>query len=298
MLRTRIWVGAILIALVVGVLIFDNRLAPWYPFLLVLALALASIGCYELLHLLPVERRPAGWLCLTGVAVLILVNWLPALYQALSLSWLSTAAVAGSGLVWYAVASVLGGVALAAFLVEMARFRWPGQSLNRIALTLWIGAYLGLLPCFLVQLRWLPEIGENGAVPRATVALALAIFVPKCGDIGAYFTGRYLGRHRMAPVLSPKKTWEGAAGGLMAAALAGVLISRLDTALVPGGWGGAAVFGAVLGIAGMLGDLGESLIKRDCSHKDASQVVPGFGGVLDLVDSIVFAAPVAYWWLT
>ena len=84
----------------------------------------------------------------------------------------------------------------------------------------------------------------------------------------------------------------------MLAALATVLISRLEPSLVPGGMGGAAGLGAVLGIAGMLGDLAESLIKRDCGRKDASQVVPGFGGVLDVIDSIVFAAPVAYWWLT
>src|SRR5439155_16610219 len=125
----------------------------------------------------------------------------------------------------------------------------------------------------------------------------LMVFAPKCADIGAYFTGRSLGRHPMAPVLSPKKTWEGAAGGLVLAALATVLISRLEPSLVPGGMGGAAGLGAVLGIAGMLGDLAESLIKRDCGRKDASQVVPGFGGVLDILDSIIFAAPVAYCWL-
>jgi phosphatidate cytidylyltransferase len=297
MLRTRIWVGAILIALVVGLLILDNWLAPWYPFLLVLVLALALIGCYELLHLLPAERRPVGWLALVSVGALVLVNWLPALHQGLRAGWLLTTALAASGGLWYAVVAVFGGIVLAAFLVEMARFRLPGEALNRIALTVWTAAYLGVLPCFLVQLRWLPQAGQNGQSWQATAALALAVFVPKCADIGAYFTGRYLGRHRMAPVLSPKKTWEGAAGGLAAAAIAGALLSRLAPTLVRGGWAGAAVLGAVLGIAGMLGDLAESLIKRDCGQKDASQVVPGFGGVLDLVDSVLFAAPVAYWWL-
>lgn len=298
MLRTRIWVGAVLIALVVGVLIVDNRLAPWYPFLLVLVLALALVGCYELLQLVPVARRPVSWLCLLGVAALVLVNWLPALRDVLGISWLLPGGLAAGALVWYAIVAVLAGMVLAAFLVEMMRFRLPGEAINRIALTVWMVVYLGLLPCFLIQLRWLPDVGENGAGQRATAALALTIFVPKCADIGAYFTGRYLGRHRLAPVLSPKKTWEGTAGGLAAAAVAALLIGRLDPMLVPGGWLGLAVFGIVLGIAGMLGDLAESLIKRDCGHKDASQVVPGFGGVLDVVDSIVFAAPVAYWWLT
>jgi phosphatidate cytidylyltransferase len=132
---------------------------------------------------------------------------------------------------------------------------------------------------------------------RSTAALLLAIFVPKCGDIGAYFTGRLLGRHRMAPTLSPKKTWEGASGGVVASVLAAIGINCLGP-LVRGGWVAAAALGAAVGIAGIYGDLAESLIKRDCGQKDASQVMPGFGGVLDVVDSILFAAPVAYWWIT
>ena len=122
----------------------------------------------------------------------------------------------------------------------------------------------------------------------------LAIFVPKCCDIGAYFTGRLFGKHRMAPVLSPKKTWEGFAGGVVASLLMAVVLNRLAPALRDD-WL-ALGFGATVGVLGVLGDLAESLIKRDCQQKDASQVMPGFGGVLDVVDSIVFTAPVAYAW--
>jgi phosphatidate cytidylyltransferase len=157
----------------------------------------------------------------------------------------------------------------------------------------WSVAYLGLLPAFFVQLRWWPDAAPALA---GVTALALVIFVPKCGDIGAYFTGRLVGRHAMTPLLSPKKTWEGLAGGLtasvaVAAALNGVLSPILGTHAQ------AAAFGLAVGVAGVLGDLAESLIKRDCKQKDASHVVPGFGGVLDVVDSVLFAAPVAYWWL-
>ena len=120
--------------------------------------------------------------------------------------------------------------------------------------------------------------------------------MPKCCDIGAYFTGRLLGRHRMTPVLSPKKTWEGAAGGLVAGGAGGHRHQPPGPACCAADLA-AVGFGLTVGLAGMLGDLAESLIKRDCQQKDASQVVPGFGGVLDVVDSIVFAAPVAYWWL-
>src|SRR5207245_6780864 len=121
------------------------------------------------------------------------------------------------------VASVLALLVLAAFLVEMATFKAPGESIKRIGLTIGMTAYLGLFGSFLAQLRWLPDLdGDSTSGKRATVALAAAIFVPKCCDIGAYFTGRFLGRHPMAPALSPKKTWEGAAGGLAAALVAAI----------------------------------------------------------------------------
>jgi phosphatidate cytidylyltransferase len=152
--------------------------------------------------------------------------------------------------------------------------------------------YLGLLPSFFAQIRWLSEDHQANSV-----RLALAVFVPKCCDIGAYAMGRLFGRHKMTPVLSPKKTWEGALGGLVTAMLAAVAIDRfgptpvlnMDVAWELG-------FGLSVGLAGMLGDLAESLLKRDCQTKDASQVMPGFGGVLDVVDAIIYSAPVSYFW--
>jgi phosphatidate cytidylyltransferase len=279
--------GAILIALSAGALVVDQRLAPWYPFLYFLVLGLALIACFELLGLLGETRQLPGWLCYTAVAGLVTANWaVPIVAQSVSATMID-------GGPWRWIAGVFAAVLLAAFLVEMATFHEPGGSVARIATVVWIVAYLGLLPCFLAQLRWLTD--ANGSTARGTVALALAIFVPKCCDTGAYFTGRLLGRHKMAPVLSPKKTWEGAIGGVVVAVLAAVGINRLGPAL-SSDWL-AAGFGATVGLAGLFGDLAESLIKRDCRQKDASHVMPGFGGVLDVVDSIIFAAPVAYWWL-
>lgn len=276
MLRTRLWMGALLIGLVAGMLAVDRHLQPWYPFLLLLLLVLAVAGCVELLHLLPAERRPDRWLCTAGVAALVLANW---------------SRVLGAGDVWLVIAGVFAAVILAAFLLEMARYQGPGDSVVRIALAVWAVGYLGFLTCFFAQLRWL-----SADVDRNTAALALAIFVPKGCDIGAYFTGRLLGRHPMTPVLSPKKTLEGAAGGLATAAAIAVGVNRLWVPIL-GGAAAAVGFGLTVGLAGMLGDLAESLVKRDCRQKDASQVVPGFGGVLDVVDAVVFAAPVAYLWL-
>jgi phosphatidate cytidylyltransferase len=279
MLRTRLWMGAVLIALVVGVLVFDQRFEPWFPFLLVFVSVLAVAGTLELVNLIDVRRRPPLWLCLAGVLGVLLANWSAALNRP----------------PWPLIAGAFAALILAAFLAEMATFREPGQSVSRISLTIFLVAYIGLLPCFLVQLRWLPPLpGEANEVPRGVGALVLAIFVPKCCDIGAYFTGRLFGKHPMSPVLSPKKTWEGFAGGVVASVLMAFLLNRIVPALRDD-WL-ALGFGATVGVLGVLGDLAESLIKRDCQQKDASQVVPGFGGVLDVVDSIVFTAPVAYAW--
>jgi phosphatidate cytidylyltransferase len=289
MLRTRLWVGVILTALTVGVLGLDQWLAPWYPFLFVLVLLLALVGCHELLQLLRTRHHPEPLLCYSAVTALVAANWLPTVA-----GWLGFAPLGQDRWAW--IAAVFAAVVLLAFVAEMAAFQVPGESVARISLPVWIAAYLGVLPSFLVQLRWLPGLDASAPDQRATAALVLAIFVPKCGDIGAYFTGRLFGRHRLAPVLSPKKTWEGAAGGVVASVLAAIGIDRIGPVL-RGGSLSAGLLGGALGMAGILGDLAESLIKRDCRQKDASQVVPGFGGVLDVVDSILFAAPVAYWWI-
>ncbi len=129
--------------------------------------------------------------------------------------------------------------------------------------------------------------------PRRAVVLALTVFVPKFCDIGAYTVGRLFGKNKMAPVLSPGKTWEGFVGGMLFAMGTAVGINSIDEVMA---WQLAIPFGLLIGVAGVLGDLAESLIKRECRQKDAGHSVPGFGGALDVVDSILFAAPVAYLW--
>src|SRR4051812_25801235 len=119
MLRTRLWMGAILIALTVGVLVLDQRLAPWYPFLFGLIVALSLIGCVELRRLLSPARRPAAWLCVAAVIGLACANWIDHL--------LPESARQGP---WFWLAGVFGAVALAAFVVEMATFHEPGESVN------------------------------------------------------------------------------------------------------------------------------------------------------------------------
>lgn len=156
--------------------------------------------------------------------------------------------------------------------------------------TLLAFVYLGLLFGFILAIR-----REHSAW-----VLLWVLFVPKAYDTGAYFTGRAFGRHKLIPWLSPGKTWEGLVGGVVTAAVGGGLGAWAITALTAGQmpaaiWG--AVAGAGLGIVGQAGDLVASLFKRDAGLKDSSDILPGFGGVLDVVDSPLLVGPFAYWWL-
>jgi len=288
MLRTRLIVGSLLAALMLGALFIDNRLVPWFPVLFLLHLTLGVLGVIELLGLLPSARRPPLWLCLASVATIIVANWA----RPISAEFPRFFPVTDP---WHLILGIVAATALAALLVEMARFDEPGEAVARVANAVFAVTYLGVLASFLAQLRWLPD--SAGDARRATHALMLTVFVPKLGDVGAYCTGRLIGRHRMTPRLSPKKTWEGAAGGLAFAVVIALVGSSLGAR--PTMWVAKAIaFGILVGIAGMLGDLAESLIKREGQKKDASQAVPGFGGVLDVIDSLLFAAPVAYVMLT
>jgi phosphatidate cytidylyltransferase len=291
MLRTRLIVGTILATLAAGMLILDEHLAPWFPFLFLTVAFIASAGTVELVRLLPEMRRPNVVLCLGGVLSLTTINWcLVVASRYFHADPLVPANAFSYVLVGFAV------VILLAFIFEMAAFRTPGGSVERMALTVWTVAYLGILPSFLIQLRAGPPEVNGDDLRRTTVALAMAIFIPKCCDIGAYFTGRLIGRHPMTPTLSPKKTWEGFFGGLAVAVAVTFGLNSLGP-VIRRPAGDIVGIGLFVGVAGILGDLAESLVKRDCERKDASAAIPGFGGILDVVDSILFAAPVTYWGL-
>jgi phosphatidate cytidylyltransferase len=130
--------------------------------------------------------------------------------------------------------------------------------------------------------------------------LLWVLLVTKSCDIGAWFTGRAIGKHKLIPWLSPGKTWEGLAGGLVFASivsLVGIWILRQCLNLKPPPLIPAILAGIVFGAVGQAGDLVESVFKRDAGKKDSGQSVPGMGGVLDVLDSVLLVSPLAYWWL-
>jgi phosphatidate cytidylyltransferase len=285
MIRTRLIVGTVLTAAAAGLLVGDTDLAPVYPVLFFCLVLVGQVAAAELVRLFPTPFRPNVLLTAFGVSAVLVANWV---YHLSEYPWHQPRPPESP---WPPVLAAFVGVVLVGFLVEIHRFRDPGSAVPRLALFVFAVAYLGLLGSCLAQLRWL----ANPVL--SSVVLTLTIFVPKCGDIGAFFTGTFVGRRKMTPVLSPKKTWEGFAGGMVAAALVAVGIEAA-TDVFRHGWVEAAAFGVVVGVAGVLGDLAESLIKRDGQTKDAAKSIPGFGGVLDVIDSVLFAAPVAYLWFS
>lgn len=193
-----------------------------------------------------------------------------------------------------AAAVACTGVITAAFIAGIIHYA-PGRGESaRIAGSIAASISIGLPLAFMVALRLEHLAGPHGPLV-SMVPLVSLIAVVKAGDIAAYAVGSAVGRHRMAPSLSPGKTWEGAAASLAASLVAAwIVIERLDgfTASRPlGGW---LTYGLLVGVAGMLGDLAESLVKRDLAAKDSGRLLGGMGGFLDLIDSLLLAAPVAW----
>ena len=149
--------------------------------------------------------------------------------------------------------------------------------------------YVGWLLSYLVSLRGL-EGGRNW--------IFLALFVTFASDTAAFFTGRALGRHPLAPQISPGKTREGAIGGVLGAILVSLFfVLPTPLSLSPYlNWGQAILLGILVSVFGQLGDLVESLFKRNMGAKDSGKLLPGHGGILDRMDSIVFAGVVVYYY--
>jgi phosphatidate cytidylyltransferase len=194
----------------------------------------------------------------------------------------------GASADWLALA--VAGVVGIMCIVEVATYRWDAAAIPRLAAGFATATAIGLPFAFMMRLRLLHESTDLSSL----IPLASMLAVVKVGDIAAYLVGSRLGRNRMAPFLSPGKTWEGAAASLAASiAVAWVCLNVLHNDS-PGPWGGWAVYGISVGVAGMLGDLSESLVKRELAVKDSGASLGALGGFLDLVDATLLAAPVAW----
>jgi len=308
MLKHRLFFGAILIAVLVGMIYADNWLSGAFasdqtreafkgiglysfngPFVTIVIVGLVILGTWEL------HRLFVG----AGHGPLLIWPALINIFLVLTTFFARNGPAAGEigrRSVDYQYTVVWLTMALVGTAFLIARRRRTERAIGDIATTLLLILYLGLLPQYLLRVRV--------ADPSGGVWLLLYfVGTVKICDIGAYFTGRAVGRHKLIKWLSPGKTVEGLAGGVACSILVAVLVpwlvekyasSSSDLHGLFPGLGRACVFGLLMALVGQAGDLLESLFKRDAQAKDSANAVPAFGGVLDILDSPLLAAPIAY----
>ena len=190
----------------------------------------------------------------------------------------------------------VGPLAVPLFILAVALggYAWWGSmtvdaGIRDVALSFFGTAYIGLPLSFLVLIRG--GLGDMAPHEAAFTTIALVLSVG-FSDMFAYFAGSLFGRHKLAPKISPKKSWEGLAGGIVGSVLVWAALGAL---LDPGfGLGVATVFGVAISLAGLVGDLFASRIKREAGVKDSGTILPGHGGMFDRIDSMLTAIPLAF----
>lgn len=278
MLKYRLLIGIPLALAFVGVLLLDGYLdGSWtldpldnkalqgtcFFILICLFQIPAHLELRQLAHakglVLPIEVTLPGTLLVCTAAYTHT--------QLVSLPWLSLSLVAGF------------------FALVFVYYRRYGLSdvLTNCGVGSFTLLYLGLLGAMAVRLR----------VDFGVWALFMFVCTVKFSDVGAYTFGRLYGKHKFAPRLSPGKTWEGFAGAAGTATVVALVFSWTGGQGIMT-WPVALLFGPTMALVGQLGDLMESMLKRDAAVKDSSTMIPGFGGVLDILDSPLVAAPMAY----
>ncbi len=239
--------------------IFWNRQEGWFG-VVVVATALGAVEVVDMF-----SHPGKIWLDRI-VGALSAVGVMSGIYWGSDAAWLPLVFAA-------ALVSSLGVVMLRPDPIERAGRRVAGLALAIV--------YVGVLFSFVALLKK----RDQGAL-----WVVLLLSVVWAGDTGAYFAGRAFGRHKLHPKVSPKKTWEGSLGGLLASLGAGALAAGWYLPSFP--WSGLALAVLPAAVLGQSGDLCESVLKRSCGVKDSGRVLPGHGGILDRVDALIFAAPV------
>jgi phosphatidate cytidylyltransferase len=244
--------------------------------LLVLLIFVLPLATVELAHLFTAERvRPYRIIAGFASGALVLHAFLTQ-FEFFKL-------IAASAMAFIIVFTMI----LAA--LRRALDRETEDAIHRMAGTVLATLYLGGLAWFIIALRVKHSVNFVGS----TGLVLMILVVVKATDIGAYFGGRALGRHKLIPWLSPGKTWEGLVCGVLFCGIVGAFICRHLYAMDIPVWRGF-VISTIIGAIGQGGDLLESMMKRDAEVKDSGRLIPGFGGVLDVIDSPLLAAPFAY----
>ncbi|MGR3177880.1 MAG: phosphatidate cytidylyltransferase [Candidatus Anammoxibacter sp.] len=274
-LKTRISLGSAMLALFFGILYLDNLLSTDI-FIGLVALFIGSVGLLEFYKMAEEEGvspfRIPGVIC--GIVIFVNV-WLSTRGdQACSYHLLNTGAI------------VI--LVFAAFVVQGLRGDFS-NALKDISVTIFGVLYVFFFLSFLMALYHLP--GGNGVFDFLFVVL-----VSKVADIGGYLFGRKFGKHKLSPRISPKKTVEGLVCGLVLSVIVAWLLCLLTGKWIIS-WPWLTPFALIVALAGVFGDLAESLLKRSANVKDSGNYIPTFGGALDVIDSLLISMPVAYYFL-
>lgn len=263
--RTKSWwvMAAIFAAAVLG-----SRIAG-----LVFLAVVSSLALKEYLSIIPTRRADRRILFFLNLAIPIQYYWV------------------GSG--WYGMFIISVPVYMLLFLPLPMLVIGQTQGFLRAVGTLHWGLIMTVFSlshaAYTLMLPLGPATKGGWAEPHVGAALMIYLVVlTQLNDIAQFCWGKLLGRHKIIPAVSPNKTWEGFLGGVLTSA---ALSTALGPWLTPIDAGGAAVLGAIVGIAGFVGDVTVSALKRDLGLKDTSQFLPGHGGVLDRVDSLTYTAP-------
>jgi len=254
--------GVVLAAWIVGTLLWWN-----WGFIIFL-MACVVVGVFELVRALGrvgmyASYPPAG---IGGSLTIALSFWLADAWGQLA-----------------GVSALFGGLAMMVIAALLWRLRGPVSGYIRDAAgSVFTVGYVPLL---------LGTLGLLLAQPKGNLRVIVYFVLVVCLDTGAYATGSLIGRHKMAPHISPGKTWEGFGAGVLLAAVAGAIATPL---MLGGAWWAGFVIGLLVAVAAVTGDLVESSIKRDAGLKDMGRIIPGHGGALDRLDSLLVAAPVAW----
>lgn len=285
MLKLRVLSALVLIPLVLLIVALGE---PWVALLVAAAVGIALDEAYGLFA--AAGHRPVRWAGFLGALGLVVA-----------------ALLAPSGV---GIGAALAGAVVITLIGQLLRLDRAG-ALTDWALTLAGALYVAGTLAHFILLRdvtspafapsWWEAIGAPTLGAGAWWLLTAFLLVWPC-DTAAYFIGIRWGRHKMSPYLSPNKSWEGAAAGFLTSlAVAAVLKPLLG---LPLSYGWAVALGALVGVIGPLGDLAESLLKRQAGVKDSGRLIPGHGGMLDRLDSLLFVVPAVYyvlllwmWWV-
>lgn len=256
-----------------------------------LLIATAALGSlWEYFWLLRVGSLPRHWHIgyIAGIALLAGNFWL------LHFSRFSAPITGGGGAIFAFDAALLAITIIVLFLREFMTAEPKRTSAEGIAFTLFGIIYIPWLFSFVAKLVYLTPTDSNGLLTGPYYVIFLLV-VTKFTDVGAFVCGSLFGRNHFFPNISPKKTWEGCAGALVVSVLSGWGIFLLLKEHLPLlHLHSVLVISLILGVAAIAGDLAESLLKRSLHTKDSSDALPGIGGGLDLIDSVLFTAPLFY----